>query len=131
MNLRLLNIGLGAIFLISLASLGAMFVFINPFNAGIYLLVLFSVAAAMFLFSFFSWLGFWVRRKFVTERNFSRILKMVFREGLLLAVLMLVYLWLNHFKLFNVWTAVLALLIMVGAEYYLLFFSGRISQNRE
>lgn len=119
MNLRLLNTGLGAIFVISLASLGAMVLFINPYNAGVVLLILFSAALAMLLFSFFSWAGLWLRKKFINERNLNRILKIVFREGVLLAVLGLVLLWLGHFRYFKVWTVLPLTLIFLGVEYYL------------
>ena len=125
MDPRLLKLGLGAIFLISLASLGAILFFINPYKTGLSTRILFSVVVLMFLFSFFSLAGLWLRKKFINERNLDRIFKIVFREGALLAVLVLVFLWLCHIRLFKIWIALPLLLIFIGAEYYFLNLENR------
>ncbi len=125
MDPRLLKLGLGAIFLISLASLGAILFFINPYKTGLSTRILFSVVVLMFLFSFFSLAGLWLRKKFINERNLDRIFKIVFREGALLAVLGLVLLWLSHIRLFKIWIALPLLLIFIGAEYYFLNLENR------
>ena len=72
MDARALKLGLGAIFLISLASLGAIILFINPHKTGFLSLVLFSTAVLLSLFSLFAWLGFWLRKKYITLRNSDR-----------------------------------------------------------
>ena len=125
MDPRLIKLSLGAIFLISLASLGAIVVFINPYRTSPLNLMLFSVVLLMLFFGLFSWLGFWLRQKFVTERNLNRILKIVFREGILLAVLGLAYLWLSHARLFRIWIAMPLLILFLAAEYFFLLGNNR------
>ncbi|MFY9493408.1 MAG: hypothetical protein WAP55_02955 [Minisyncoccia bacterium] len=120
MDAKLLKLGLGAIFLISLASLGAIILFINPHNAGWLNLALFTVVVFMLVFSLSSWLGFWVRKNFITERNQDRIFKMIFRQGAWVAILLAAYLWLNHFRLFKVFTVLAVLFLIIGLEYYFL-----------
>ncbi len=111
---------LAAIFLISLASLGAIILFINPYKTGFFSLALFSVVLSMMLFGLFSGLGFWLRRKYVTPRNLDRILGMVLRQAMLIAILTATYLWLSHFRLFKVWTALIILFLIISMEYYFL-----------
>lgn len=120
MDLRFFRIGLAAVFLASLASLGAIILFVNPAQAGALGPVLFSVAAALVLFSSLGWLGFRLRRRFVTAKNLRRILGMSLREGAMLALLLVGYLWLNRFGFFKIWTAATLLVAMVVAEYLFL-----------
>lgn len=118
--MRFLRLGLGVVFLTSLASLGAIVLLINPYKAGALYLVLLSLTIFLALFSLFSWLGFIVRKRFVTENNVNRILKMVFRQGVLVSFLIVSYLWLSHFELFRVWITLPILFLIVGLEYYFL-----------
>ena len=120
MDARALKLGLGAIFLISLASLGAIILFINPHKTGFLSLVLFSTAVLLSLFSLFAWLGFWLRKKYITLRNSDRVLRMALRQGVLAAVLATIYLWLSHFGVFNAVTALAVLFFTAGLEYYFL-----------
>ncbi len=106
--------------MVSLASFGAIVVFINPYNAGWFNLALFSAVVFMLVFSLCSGLGFWARKKFITERNLNRILKMAFRQGGLVALLLVSYLWLSHFEVLKLWTTIPVLLLIVGIEYYFL-----------
>lgn len=120
MNLRLLKLGLSAVLLTSLASLVAIILLVNPYNASKLNLALFSGVLFLVLFSLFSWLGFYVRKRFITENSLSRILKMAFRQGTLVSLMPISYLWLNHFNLLKVWT-ILPVLFLIGAiEYYFL-----------
>mgnify|MGYP001578491927 CR=1 FL=1 len=120
MNLRFLKLGLGVIFGVSLASLGVIFLFINPNRTNVFSLALFSVVALILFFSIFSWMGFWFRRKYITERNSDRILKMVFREGGLAAFLGMAGVWLSHFNFLKIWTILPLFVLTVGIEYYFL-----------
>lgn len=125
MSLKSVNLGLGAVLLISLASLGAILFFINPYKTVLSAWILFSAVVSMLLFGFFSLAGLWFRKKFINERNLNRIFKIVFREGAFLAVLGLILLWLSHFHLFKIWTALPLLLVFLGAEYYFLNLKNR------
>lgn len=129
MKLKLLRLSLSAIFLISLASLGAILLFIDPFKAGAGGLGLFSVLAFLLFFSFFSLGGLWLRRKFVSDQNLARILKMVFRQSALVAVLVLGSLWLVHFRLFKIWTALPLLILVFGMEYLFLIRGWKVDSG--
>src|SRR3990167_7492055 len=120
MDAKVLKLSLAAIFLISLASLGAIILFINPHKTGFFGLALFSVVLIMMLLGLFSGLGFWLRRKYITPRNLDRILGVVLRQGAFIAILATAYLWLSHFRLFKVWTVLVILFLIIGTEYYFL-----------
>lgn len=120
MQIRFLKLGLAAIFAASMASLGAIVLLVNPYRAGALNLALFSALFFLVLFSIFSWFGFWVRKNFMTEKNQNRILKMVFRQGSLVAVLVVICLWLAHFKMLKIWIALPVLFVLAGMEYYFL-----------
>ena len=118
MKLRLLKLVLVSVFLVSLASLGAIVVFINPYKTTPFLLSIFTLVVFLLVFSSFSWLGFWFRRKFVTKSNMRRILKMSFREGALLGILLAGCLWLNHFSWLKIWTAAPIFILILCVEYF-------------
>lgn len=120
MDAKVLKLGLATIFLISLASLGAIILFINPHKAGFFSLALFSATVSLSLFGLFAWLGFWFRQKYVTPRNSDRVLRMALRQGALAAVLTTIYLWLSHFGVFKVVTALAVLFLTAGLECYFL-----------
>lgn len=120
MNLRFFKLGMFAVLLTSFASLVAIILLVNPFNASRLNLGLFSGVLFLFLFGLFSWLGFYARTRFITEKSFDRILKMAFRQGVLVALLAVIYLWLNHFSLLKVWTILLVLFLVSAIEYYFL-----------
>ena len=111
--------------MVSLASLGAIIVFINPANAEFASLALFSVVLFLVLFSLLSWAGIFLRRKFISKDNFSRVLKIAFREGVLVSVLGTIFLWLNHFGNFKFWIATPALILVVGLEYFFLSLENK------
>ena len=124
MSLKLLKLGLGSVFLISLASVGAIIVFIDPAGAKLISFILFSAVLFLALFSLFSWIGILLRNKFISENNYSRILKIAFREGALISILGIIYLWLSHFNIFKIWIVFPALFLIVGIEYYFLIYYG-------
>lgn len=129
-GLRFLKLSLSFVFLISLASFGAIIVFINPYKTGILMRVLFSISVFLALFSLFSIIGVWFRRKFISQINSDRILKMVFRQSILISAVLTAYVWLSHFKFFKIWTAIPILAVALGAEYYFLTRrQPRYSQN--
>jgi len=117
-DLKLIKLGLGSVFLVSLASVGAIVVFIDPASAKLISFILFSAVLFLVLFSLFSWIGILLRNKFISENNHSRILKIAFREGALVSILGVTYLWLSHFNIFKIWTVFPVLFLIVGMEYY-------------
>lgn len=131
MRLNHIKYALGAVFLISLASLGAIVVFINPFRADKVSFILFLIVSFLAIFSISAGLGFWFRKSFISENNFNRILKMVLRQSALVSILVQGYLWLNHFKMLKLWSGFAVLLLIIGAEYYFLIYYGRIKQSSD
>lgn len=126
---RFLKLGLWSVFIVSLASLGAIVVFINPYRTGRVSYFLFSIAVFLVLFSLLSWLGIWLRRRFIAEHNSDRILKMAFRQGVLIALVLTAYIWLSHLKLFKFYIAIPVSILIVGVEYWLLRSSDAIDQT--
>ena len=120
MEFRLLKLSLGVVFVVSMASLGAIVVFINPFKTSLSSFILFSAMALLLVVSGLGWLGIWLRRKYINPQNFNRILIMAFREAALLAALVLAFLWLGHFRLLKIWIVTPLAISVVAAEYYFL-----------
>ncbi|MDP3800403.1 MAG: hypothetical protein Q8Q90_03200 [bacterium] len=118
MNAKFLKIGLGSVFFLSFISLVVILFLINPYNASGLNIALFSGVIFLLFFSLFSWLGFYVRKRFITENSFGRILKMAFRQGFLISVIPVTYLWFSHFSLLKIWTVLPVLLLIFGIEYY-------------
>ena len=129
MGLKFLKLSLGLIFLISLASLGAIVVFINPYRTGKISYILFSIVVFLGLFSVLSLAGVLLRKKFISDANADRILKMAFRQSALLSLALTSYVWLSHFKMFKVWTAIPILVLIVGVEYYFLTRDANIRMH--
>jgi len=111
---------LGAVFFISLVSMAAMVVFINPFRADKLSFILFSIVLFLAIFSASSELGLWFRKGFVSRNNLNRILKMVLRQSALISLLIGSVLWLNHFRILKLWSGLVVLLLILGTEYYFL-----------
>lgn len=117
---RFLKLSLGLVFLISLASLGAIIVFIDPYKAGFLMHVIFSTVVFLVFFSMFSIIGIRIRKKFISKINSDRIFKMAFRQSFFLSVVITAYIWMSHFNLFKIWIAIPVFLIVFGMEYYFL-----------
>lgn len=124
---------LAVIGLISLASLGAILLFISPpqiTGQESYLApVLLSVSLFLALASLLTFLGNWARRKFITEKNRGIILKISFREGVLLSFLVAIYMWLSRFKILNIFVAIVILGLTLAAEYYFLTRNAKLRQT--
>jgi len=106
--------------IVSLASLGAILLFISPQSGGAPVPILFSLSLFLFLASTLTILGISVRKRFITSQNRQRILTMAFREGLLLSTLLLAYLWLARLQILSVWPVLVLLVLVLGIEYYFL-----------
>jgi hypothetical protein len=125
-NVEKISNGIGMRFL----KLSLSFVFINPYKTVFLMRVLFSTSVFLALFSMFSIIGVWFRRKFISQINSDRILKMVFRQSILISAVLTAYVWLSHLKFFKIWTAIPVLAIAIGAEYYFLVFRGYKKKER-
>lgn len=108
---------------ISLASLGAILLFIPApaaDSARVLEPALATLSAFLFLVSAFTFGGLAARKKFVTAENKKTVLAISFREAILLSFLAVVYVWLARFGVFKVWTVLPLALIIIGTEYIML-----------
>jgi len=128
---RVFKISLGLIFFVSLASLGAIVIFINPLETTKISFLLLSAVLFLALFSFLSWLGMRLRKKFISESSYHRILLLSLRQAVLFSVMLLGYLWLNHFKVLKWWSGILVFLFILGSEYYFLTASGKTEKDSD
>ncbi len=125
MKTSVLQFILALIGLISLASLGAVVVFVSAPTSGaesasFLTPILISLSFFLFLGSTFTLLGFRARKRFINENNKEKIIWISFREGILAGLLFLIFVWLFHFEFFKFWTALPLLVIFIGFEYLML-----------
>lgn len=131
MEYRVLKISLGFIFVASLASLGAIVVFIDPLQTTTISFLLFSAVLFLALFSLLGWLGMKLRKRFISENNYHKIVTLAVRQAILFSAILISYLWLNHFKILKWWSGILVLLLMLGLEYYFLTASGKTEKDSD
>lgn len=115
---------LALIGVVSAVSLGAILLFIPATGAGVLGQVLFSFSLGLLLMSVGTFAGLYVRRNYVTEKNSDVVQRIALREAVLTSILVLIYLWLARLGALNVWIAVVALLAMMGLEYFFLTHAG-------
>ena len=123
MKSQVLQSILAAVGTLSLASLGAILLFITPPTVGtdsVLVPAVFSFALFLFLVSIFTFLGLAARKKFVREHNARIIASIAFREAFLLGLLLLAYLWLAQLGAFKIWVVVLLLSAVLAVEYLML-----------
>lgn len=115
---------LALVSVVSLASLGAILLFISPpvggGTAGVLVPILFSLSLFLFLISALTLLGISSRKRFITPGNRQRILTMAFREGLLVSALLLAYIWLARLQVLRVWLVLVLAVLVLIIEYYFL-----------
>lgn len=106
--------------LISLASLGAILLFIPPETDPILVPALLSLALFLALTSALTFLGRRLRRRYENESTRERILVISFREGVIVALAALGLLWLERFDQLTLWSAVGVAVGAIAIEYLFL-----------
>lgn len=117
---RILGAILGTTGFISLASLGAILLFIPPETEPVLAPTLFSLALFLALASGLSFAGLRLRRRYETPATKERILAISFREAIILGLVALSFLWLNRLGGLTVWSAVGLLVVAAVFEYIFL-----------
>jgi hypothetical protein len=120
MSDRLFKLILGVTFVVSLASFGAILLFLSPLSGGPAVYLLFSLTLLIVAGVTFGFLGIYLRKKFITQRNRKVIHGIALREGFMLSALGIFMLWLLHFDALNAWSAGAAVFVVLFAEYYFL-----------
>ncbi len=118
--MRWIRVTIGLIGVVSLASMGAILLFLPAPTAGVLGYLMVSVSLGLFLVSTLTFIGARARKAYITDGNELAVWSISLREAVLASVLVLAFMWLAHFKALNVWIVTLALLGMMGLEYFFL-----------
>ena len=113
MTLRSYIWGIRIINLISLCALSLVVYFVDPEKAGFFGLVAFYFALFFFLSGFLNLMLLWIRRLGLGSEAALSSLKLSFRQGILLATLLIGLLILQSFRALFWWDA----LLLVGAIF--------------
>ncbi len=114
--------GIRLVTLFSLAALSAVIFFVDPQNSALLGLVLFYLAAFFLVSGMFNLLLLFLRRKLLGEAAAAESVGLSFRQGILLAVIILGFLILQGFRVLVWWDA---LLVAVGVFLIELYFLSR------
>ncbi len=117
---RILGAILAAIGLISLASLGAILLFIPPETDPVLLPALLTSALFLSLASALTFIGLRLRRSYETDANREKIFAISFREAIIFSLLVIGFLWLEHFGNLTIWIAAIAVASALAIEYFFL-----------
>ncbi len=118
MTLRSYLIGMFIGSLLCFGSWGLILVYIDPTNAGLLGFVLFYLSLFFGLVGLFSLIGFYFRRWRARNEIIFAHIGISFRQGVLLAVILVGSLLLQSFKMLNWWTAILFVTSVVLLEFY-------------
>lgn len=119
MSLRLFITGMVFITLISLGSFVVILFNIDPHTADFFSLALFYFSLFIFGMGFFTLFGIWLRKLLSKkELGFAQVVKS-FRQGTLLAVILIGAFILQSFRILNWGTGLLIVILVMGLEIYL------------
>jgi len=122
MTLRAYTWGIRIVTLISLIALGAIVIFVDPQNSSWIGLALFFLAAFFGVSGIFNLLLIFARRKLLGEELAADSVGLSFRQGSLLAAIILGILLLQSFRVLAWWDA---LLVAAGVFLIELYFLSR------
>ncbi|HHE46017.1 MAG TPA: hypothetical protein ENL05_01590 [Candidatus Moranbacteria bacterium] len=120
MTLKAYIWGMRSITLLSLIALGVMIVYVDPESSGIIGITLFYLIVFFVLSGIFNLGLIFIRRKLLGNEIAASNVGLSFRQGILLAVLCLVLLILQSFRILVWWDALLALGGILLIELYFL-----------
>jgi hypothetical protein len=122
MTLRAYIWGMRIITLFSLFSLGVVAFYVNPEGSGVVGIGMFYLVAFFVLSGMFNLLLLFVRRKILGDELATKNIQLSFRQGMLLAVIVLAMLILQSYQLLIWWDA---LLVVAGVFLVELYFLSR------
>lgn len=123
MNHKLYSIIMGL--MTGLSSFGFFIIIFNfdPNEANWTLFVLFYLTMFLGTFGFLSLLGFWLRRLASKDRMQIRsALSSSFRQGLIMALVLVIAMWLQSVRLLTWWNTLLLALAAAALEFVILLF---------
>lgn len=120
MTLKLYLWGVKISALLALAALGAVVMFINPQESGMFGQAVFYLSLLIALSGIFILLFTWLRKITGGEKTPFIYIGMSFRQGALLAVLSVILLMLQSFRMLTWWDGLLAAAAVFLAELYFL-----------
>jgi len=125
MNLLTWSIGLSLIGAVALVCLTAILVYFNPVTSSIFILFLLYVSLLVSLIVIFTLIGWFLRRlsskrRFALSVNYAfRQLEISFRQGILLASLLIAILILQSQGVLAWWNLLIILLVVGVTEWWL------------
>jgi len=122
MTLKTYIWGMRIITLFSLITLGIIIVYINPQSSGLLGIFLFYLVIFFALGGIFNLFLIFVRKKFLGNKTTATNVGLSFRQGILLAILCLVLLILQSYRILIWWDA---LFVVAGIFLIELFFLSR------
>lgn len=122
MTLRAYILGMRVVTLISLAALGGIVIYIDPKNSTWIGMALFYLAAFFSIGGIFNLLLLLLRRKLLGEEVAVDSVGLSFRQGILLAIIVLCILFLQGLRLLVWWDA---LFVVAGVFLIELFFLSK------
>ena len=114
--------GIRVIILISLVALGAVIYYVDPENSGLIGIALFYLAAFFVLSGIFNLFLIFIRKKFLGSEAVAKNIDLSFRQGILLAIMVLVIIFLQSYRILAWWDA---LLVMGGVFLIELYFLSK------
>ena len=122
MTLRAYIWGMRIITLLSLIALGAVITYVNPENSGVIGIVLFYLVAFFVLSGIFNLILLFIRRKLLGNELAAKNIELSFRQGILLAIIVLGVLILQSYQMLIWWDF---LLLIAGVFLIELYFLSR------
>jgi len=122
MTLKTYIWGMRIITLFSLIALGIIIIYVNPQSSGLLGIFLFYLVIFFALSGIFNLFLIFVRKKFLGNKTTATNVGLSFRQGILLAILCLILLILQSYRILIWWDA---LFVVVGIFLIELFFLSR------
>jgi len=104
--------------LISLISLIFILSNIDPYNASVLNFVLFYLSFFITIAGLFILLEFYLRKLIIKNRIQFKLLKASFRQGILISIILTSFLLLQSFKILNLLTGAIIILLTIIFEIY-------------
>ncbi|MFZ2975957.1 MAG: hypothetical protein WA055_05020 [Candidatus Moraniibacteriota bacterium] len=114
--------GIRIITLISLVALGAVIYYVDPENSGLIGILLFYLVAFFVLSGVFNLMLIFLRRKLLGNEMAVKNIDLSFRQGILLAVMIIAIMILQSYQMLIWWDA---LLVVAGVFLVELYFLSR------
>ncbi len=103
----------------SISGLVAIIKYIDPFHTTVLIISLFYITLLLSLWSIFFLVNLLVRQKIIKKQLFESSIKVSFRQSILISILISGCVLLSSLHLFNWWSALTTVLLVVMIELFL------------